>query len=98
LVIEAILETKAETVLPFIHSLRGCLHVTFEQGTSAAFLYTFLKPHVTRVLVCDPRQNARLKVGTVRANSPNCCARIFCDPSFMTTPVRERERKWRAAI
>jgi len=23
-------------------------------------------------------------------NSPNCCARIFCDPSFMTTSVCER--------
>jgi hypothetical protein len=60
---EAILETKAETVLQFIHGLRGSLHVTFEEGTSAAWLYTLLKPHVTRVLVCDPRKNALLKVG-----------------------------------
>src|SRR5271167_2199069 len=62
LVMEAILETKAETVLQFIHGLRGSLHVTFEEGTSAAW-YTLLKPHVTRVLVCDPRKNALLKVG-----------------------------------
>jgi len=59
---EAILETKAETVLQFIHGLRT-LHVTFEEGTSAAWLYTLLKPHVTRVLVCDPGKNALLKVG-----------------------------------
>jgi hypothetical protein len=26
-------------------------------------LYTLLKPHVTEVLVCDPRKNALLKVG-----------------------------------
>src|SRR5271169_6099117 len=63
LVMEAILETKAETVLHFIRGLRGSLHVTFEEGTSAAWLYTLLKPHVTRVLVCDPRKNALLKVG-----------------------------------
>jgi hypothetical protein len=63
LVMEAILETKAETVLQFIHGMRGSLHVTFEEGTSAAWLYTLLKPHVTRVLVCDPRKNALLKVG-----------------------------------
>jgi transposase len=63
LVMEAILETKAETILQFIHGLRGSLHVTFEEGTSAAWLYTLLKPHVTRVLVCDPRKNALLKVG-----------------------------------
>ena len=63
LVLEAILETKAETMLQFIHGLRGSLHVTFEEGTSADVLYTLLKPHVTRVLVCDPRKNALLKVG-----------------------------------
>jgi hypothetical protein len=37
LVREAILETKAETILQFIRGLRGSLHVTFEEGTSAAF-------------------------------------------------------------
>ena len=63
LVMEAILETKAETVLQLIHGLRGSLHVTFEEGTSAAWLYTLIKPHVTRVLVCDPRKNALLKAG-----------------------------------
>ena len=63
LVMEAILETKAETILEFIHGLRGSLHVTFEEGTCAAWLYALLKPHVTRVLVCDPRKNALLKVG-----------------------------------
>src|SRR6478672_12076858 len=63
LVLEAILETKAETMLQFIHGLRGSLHVTFEEGTSADWLYTLLKPHVTEVLVCDPRKNALLKVG-----------------------------------
>ena len=63
LVLEAILETKADTMLQFIHGLRGSLHVTFEEGTSADWLYTLLKPHVTEVLVCDPRKNALLKVG-----------------------------------
>ena len=63
LVMEAILETKAETILQFIHGLRGSLHVTFEEGTCAAWLHDLLKPHVTRVLVCDPRKNALLKAG-----------------------------------
>ena len=39
LVMEAILETKAETILQFIHGLRGSLHVTFEEGTCAAWLH-----------------------------------------------------------
>jgi hypothetical protein len=43
LLMEAILETKAETILQFIQGLRGSLYVTFEEGTSAAWLYTSLK-------------------------------------------------------
>jgi hypothetical protein len=30
---EAILETKAETILQFIRGLRGSLHMTWEEGT-----------------------------------------------------------------
>src|SRR5271167_2379509 len=63
LVMEAILETKAETILQFIRGLRGSLYLTFEEGTWAAWLHDLLQPHVTRVLVCDPRKNALLKVG-----------------------------------
>jgi transposase len=61
--IECIIETKAATVLEFIQGLRGSLWVTFEEGTSAAWLYDLLKPHVTKVVVCDPRKNALLKAG-----------------------------------
>jgi hypothetical protein len=39
LVMEAILETKADTILEFIHGLRGSLSVTFEEGTWAAWLH-----------------------------------------------------------
>src|ERR1700688_1794764 len=63
LVMEATLETKAETILEFVHGLRGSLRVSFEEGTFAAWLHDLLKPHVTEVLVCNPRKNALLKVG-----------------------------------
>jgi transposase len=63
LVMEAILETQAETILQFLRGLRGSLQVTFEEGTWAAWLHDLLKPHVTRVVVCDPRKNALLKDG-----------------------------------
>jgi transposase len=63
LVMECIIETKAATVLEFIRGLRGNLWVAFEEGTSAAWLYDLLKPHVARVVVCDPRKNALLKAG-----------------------------------
>ena len=60
---ESILETKAATILQFIGGLRGSLQVTFEEGTCAAWLHDLLKPHVTKVLMCDPRKNALLKSG-----------------------------------
>src|SRR5712692_4301530 len=63
LVMESILETKANTILEFIRGLGGSLWVTFEEGTSAAWLYDLLKPHVAHVVVCDPRKNALLKAG-----------------------------------
>jgi transposase len=63
LVMESILETKAATILQFIHGLRGSLQVTFEEGTCAAWLHDLLEPHVSKVVVCDPRKNALLKAG-----------------------------------
>ena len=63
LIMETIVETKASSILQFLHGLRGELHVTLEEGTWAAWLYDLLRPHVTEVVVCDPRKNALLKVG-----------------------------------
>ena len=62
-VMESILETQAATILQFIRGLRGNLLVTFEEGTWAAWLYDLLKPHVSKVTVCNPRKNALLKSG-----------------------------------
>ena len=63
LVMESVIETKAATILEFLGGLRGSLWVTFEEGTSAAWLYDLLKPHVTKVVVCNPRKNALLRSG-----------------------------------
>src|SRR6266436_1583432 len=63
LVMESLIETKAATILEFLQGLKGTLWVTFEEGTSAAWLYDLLKPHVFKVIVCDPRKNALLKTG-----------------------------------
>jgi len=63
LLMESILETKAATILQFVDGLRGSVHVTFEEGTCAAWLHDLLKPHVAKVVVCDPRKNALLKAG-----------------------------------
>jgi transposase len=64
LVMECIIETKANTILQFFRGVSGSLHVTFEEGTWAAWLYDLLKPHVTQLVVCNPRRNALLKEGS----------------------------------
>ncbi len=37
--------------------------ISYEEGTSAAWLHDLLKPHVSQLLVCDPRKAALLKEG-----------------------------------
>ena len=61
LIMECLLETKASTIVEFIQGLHGTLSLTFEEGTSAAWLHDLLKPHVSRLVVCDPRKAALLK-------------------------------------
>ena len=43
-------------IVEFIRGLHGTLSLTFEEGTSAAWLHDLLKLHVSRLVVCDPRR------------------------------------------
>ena len=63
LIMECLLETQASTIVQFVQGLQGTLSLTFEEGTSAAWLHDLLQPHVDRLVVCDPRKNAVLKDG-----------------------------------
>jgi hypothetical protein len=63
IVMESVIQTKASMILQFIDGLRGEVHVTFEEVTWSAWLYDLLKPHVTKLVACDPRRNALLKEG-----------------------------------
>ena len=62
-IIESIIETKTETVRDFIKGLKGVVHVTFEEGTQAAWLYDLIRPHVAEIIVCNPRHNKLLATG-----------------------------------
>ena len=94
LVMEAILETKAETILQFICGLHGSLSVTSEDGTWVALLHDLLQPHGTRVLVCDPRKNAQLKAGN---KSGRIDARRLSELSYLNNlnPVHHGEQGMR---
>jgi transposase len=60
---ESIVETKASTIREAIKGLTGTLHVTFEEGTHAQWLYDLLRPWVAELIVCDPRKNKLLQSG-----------------------------------
>jgi transposase len=53
---ESILKTEASAIIDFLRGQRGSVQVAFEEGTYANWLYDVIKPHVTKVVVCDPRK------------------------------------------
>lgn len=55
----AILPTEATALEEFFHGMRGAVHVAFEEGTQAQWLYELLVPCVDRVIVCDRRGERR---------------------------------------
>lgn len=63
LLTQAVLATRAVAILDWFGGLRGTIHVTFEEGTHSAWLYDLLVHRVAKVVVCNPRKNALLKVG-----------------------------------
>jgi transposase len=63
LVMQCLLATQARAILDFFAGLRGTLHVTFEEGSQAAWLYDLLVERVAKLVVCNPRKNALLKAG-----------------------------------
>ena len=82
IVMESVIETKASTILQFIQGLHGELHVTFEEGTWAAWLYDLLRPHVNRGCWCAIRaqerhmsaRSATRMTASMHASWPSCCA------------------------
>ena len=57
------IRTSSQEIRDFISGVSGSIHLTFEEGTSAAWLYELIKPLVSELIVCDPRQNHFLKSG-----------------------------------
>src|SRR5207247_7642147 len=64
LVLETIVATEAAAIIRLVESLSGPLRMTFEETTQAAWLYEVIRPHVTEVIVCDPRRNKLLSEGS----------------------------------
>lgn len=63
LISRAVVETKAQSLKEFIKGLSGTIHLTFEEGIQAAWLYDLLSPMVSECIVCNPRRNKLLEEG-----------------------------------
>jgi len=56
--IESKVATRREAIESFIRGLAGRVHVAFEEGTQAQWLFELLQPLTEQVIVCDPRKIA----------------------------------------
>lgn len=63
-ILQSTVGTNAEAIVQCIGGLRGRLHVTFEEGTQAQWLYDVLRRRVDEVLVCDARESRLLQDGS----------------------------------
>jgi hypothetical protein len=55
----SILPTDGTAIVEYVGGMRGAVHVAFEEGTQAQWLYDLLDPVADRVIVCDRRGERR---------------------------------------
>lgn len=55
--------SNISNIKSYLRSLKGEKIFTFEETTSAQWLYSELKDHVTKLIVCDPHRNRLLSEG-----------------------------------
>ncbi len=102
---EAIVETKSTSILDFIRSQRGTIHVAIEESTQAAWLYDLIKPFVAHVVVCDPRKiikqgNKADKIDAQRLAEllrTKALVPIYHDP-HSTRAIKELVRSYNALV
>lgn len=55
----SVLQTHGPSLVEFLGSMRGALHVAFEEGTQSQWLHDLVAPIADRVVVCDGRRVRR---------------------------------------
>jgi transposase len=61
LITRAIFQTDASVIRDFLRGLTGLVHLTFEEGTQAQWLFDLTRPLVAELVVCNPRENHSMK-------------------------------------
>lgn len=57
LLTQAVMQTDATAIRDFLRGLSGVVHLTFEEGTQAQWLFDITRPLVAELIVCNPRLN-----------------------------------------
>jgi hypothetical protein len=55
LVVQAVIKTDAKAVRDFLRGLSGTVHLTFEEGCNAQWLFELARPLVTELVVCNAK-------------------------------------------
>lgn len=63
LITEAVFRTDASAIRDFLRGISGTVHLTFEEGTQAQWLFDLTHPLVSELIVCNPRANHSMKRG-----------------------------------
>ncbi len=60
LVTQAVIQTQANTIRDFLRGLSGSVHLTFEEGTHAQWLYDLTRPLVNELVVSNAKRSSSL--------------------------------------
>ena len=63
LITQAVFQTEVSAIRDFLRGISGTLHLTFEEGTQAHWLFELTRPLVAELIVCNPRENHSMKRG-----------------------------------
>jgi len=88
------LKTEAGVLRDYVRGLSGQVHITFEEGAQADWLFDLLSPIAHRVLVCNPREN---RSGASRNKNDRIDADRLCEWLYKGSlkPVYHGERSTR---
>src|SRR2546425_12947095 len=83
---QSTIQTSSREICNFIRALSGTVHLTFEEGTQAVWLYDLIKPLVAESIVCIHGKTtfsspATKPIASTPPNSLSFCAQAVCIPS-----------------
>lgn len=60
LVTQAVIQTDANAIRDFLRGLSGTVHLTFEEGTQAQWLFELARPLVAELVVCNAKHSSSI--------------------------------------